>query len=180
MTRTITLTSLIMKCLEYIVKHHLCTQVNHLRDPLQLEYCEGKSVQDTLVKLIHDVSQHLNKTNSQVRLLHVGFSSTINTVQSHIFMNKLLQINVNSRFVSWMHSDLLVRPQYAKLNNIKSNVTCTNTGIQQGCVLVPIMFAQNTNDCVSNYGSCLIMKYVDDTVVLSKISRNNSVIILLK
>ena len=32
-----------------------------------------------------------------------------------------------------------------------------------------------SNDCVSNYGLCSIIKFADDTVVFGKISRNNSV-----
>ena len=52
--RPIALTSLIMKCLEHIVKQHLCTQVNHLRDPSRFAYCEGRSVQDAELTLIHN------------------------------------------------------------------------------------------------------------------------------
>ena len=74
-----------------------------------------------------------------------------------------------------MHSFLLNRPQYTKVNKIKSNVVYTNTGVPQGCVLAPIMFTLYINDCVSNYSSCSIIKYADDTIVLRKISRNDSV-----
>lgn len=172
--RPIALTSLIMKCLEHIVKHHLCIQVNHLQDPLQFAYCEGKSVQDAVVTLIHNVSHHLDQPNSQVRILYVDFSSAFNTIQPHVLLGKLLQMNVNSRIVSWMYSYLLDRPQYTKVNGFTSDVICINTGVPQGCVLAPIMFTLYTNDCVSNYGSCSIIKYADDTVVLGKISRDNA------
>ena len=172
--RPIALTSLIMKCLEHIVKRHLCSQVRYVRDPLQFAYSEGKSVQDAVVTLIHNVSQHLDKANSQVRVLYVDFSSAFNTIQPHILMSKLLQLKVNSRLVVWLHSYLLDRPQFTKVNNIKSDVIYTNTGVPQGCVLAPILFILYTNDCVSSFDSCSIIKYADDTAVLGKISSNHS------
>ena len=36
------------------------------------------------------------------------------------------------------------------------------------------MFTLYTNDCVSNYSSCSVIKYADDTVVLGKIVRDNA------
>ena len=42
--RPVTLTSIIMKCLEYVIKSHLCLEVVDFRDPLQFAYCQNKSV----------------------------------------------------------------------------------------------------------------------------------------
>ena len=57
-------------------------------------------MQDAVVTLIHNVTQHLDKANSQVRILYIDFSSVFNTIQPHILMNKLLELNVNSRIVT--------------------------------------------------------------------------------
>lgn len=51
----------------------------------------------------------------------------------------------------------------------------TGTGVSQGCDLAPVMFIMYTNDCVSDYGSCPIIKYARHTVKLGKFSKNNTV-----
>ena len=134
------LTSLIMKCLEHIIKNHLCTHIQNLRDPLQFAYCRDRSVQDAVLTLLHYTSQHLDKRNTQVRALFVDFSSAFNTIQPHILMSKLLEMNINSKIIAWTYSYLLDRPQYTKLNNIKSGIIRTNTGVPQGCVLATLLF----------------------------------------
>ena len=82
-------------------------------------------------------------------------------------------MNVNGNIISWIHSYLTDRPQYTKVNNIKSDVICTNMGAPQGCGLAPTVFVLYTNDCVSNYSSCSVIKYADDTAILGKINGDN-------
>ena len=165
-----------MKCLEDIVKKHLCLKVDHIRDPLQFAYCNGKSVQDAGLSLVHDIAKHLEISNSQVRVLFIDFSSAFNTIQTHILvlLRKLLDMNVNSNLIRWIHSYLTGRPQYTKLKGVKFKVIFTNTGTPQGCVISPLMFTLYTNDCRSAYQNCSIFKYADDTVIVGKICNDDS------
>lgn len=172
--RPVTLTSIIMKCLEDIVKKYLGLDVDHIRDPLQFAYCKGKSVQDVGLTLVHNIAEHLENPNPQVRVLFIDFSSAFNTIQVHILLNKLLDMNVNSNLIIWIYSYLTGRPQYTKLKGVKSDVIFTNTGAPQGCVLSPLLFTLYTNDCCGSYDNCSVFKYADDTVIVGKICNDDS------
>ena len=172
--RPVALTSVIMKCLEHIVKKLICTSIDPLRDNLQFAYCQGRSVQDAGLTLLHQTCEHLENRNSQVRILFIDFSSAFNTIQPHVLLNKLKEMNVSSNLILWINSYLSQRPQYTKLNNAKSNIIITNTGAPQGCVLSPLLFTLYTNNCKSNYPSCSIIKYADDTAIVGKINKDNS------
>ncbi|XP_045122694.1 probable glutamate receptor [Portunus trituberculatus] len=65
--RPVALTSAIMKCLEHIVKKLICISIATLRDNLQFAYCQGRSVQDANLTLLHRTCDHLENRNSQTR-----------------------------------------------------------------------------------------------------------------
>ncbi len=164
-----------MKCLEHIVKRYLSANLDPLRDQLQFAYSQGRSVQDAGSTLLHQTTQHLETQNTQVRILFIDFSSAFNTIQPHVLLSILLEMNVNSKLILWIYSYLSQRPQYTKIRNVKSDTVFTNTGAPQGCVLSPLLFTLYTNNCKSNYPSCSIVKYADDTaIIIGKIKDDNS------
>lgn len=167
--RPVVLTSNIMKCLEDILRNFLCNSVGNMRDPLQFAYCKNRSVQDASITLVNDISKHLDKINTQVRILYVDFSSAFNTIQPHILLNKLMGMGVNSYILKWIFNFLSQRPQYTTLGNVKSNILYTSTGAPQGCVMSPVLFSLYTDDCRSAFSNCAIIKYADDTVIIGKI-----------
>ena len=171
--RPVALTSIIMKCLEHIVKKYLCANIDHLIDQLQFPYCQGRSVQDDALTLLHQTSEHLEKQNTQVRILFIDFSSAFNTIRPHVLIRKLIEMNVNNNLVKWIYSYLSKRPQYTKIRNTTSDTIFTNTGAPQGCVLSTLLFTLYTNTCRSIHSSCSIIKYADDTAVVGKIKKND-------
>ena len=60
--RPVALTSIIMKCLENIVKRFLCGDTDPFRDQFQFAYCVGMSVQDAGLTLFHQICEHLENT----------------------------------------------------------------------------------------------------------------------
>lgn len=168
--RPVVLTSNIMKCLEDILRNIICDSVDNFKDPFQFAYCKNRCVQDASLTLMNEISKHLDKQNTQARILYVDFSSAFNTMQPHILLNKLIAMNVNSYVLRWIFSFLSERPQYTTLYNVKSNILTTNTGAPQGCVMSPVLFSLYTDDCRSVCSNCTIVKYADDTVILGKIS----------
>ena len=171
--RPVVLTSNIMKCLEDIVRDHLCNSVDTIRDPLQFAYCRNRSVQDASLTLLNEIIEHLEQQNTQVRVLFIDFSSAFNTIQPHILLDKLLGMGVNGNLLLWISNYLTQRPQYTKIGNTISDTIVTNTGAPQGCVLSPLLFSLYTNDCRSSFSNCTILKYADDTVIVGKIVNND-------
>lgn len=171
--RPVALTSVLMKCFEVIVKRRLCDQVRQQMDSLQFAYREKRCVEDAVTTLLDSVCSHLDKTKTYTRILFIDFSSAFNTIQPHVLLRKLYDMNVNSYLIKWIYSYLTSRPQYVKLNNTMSNLVITNTGAPQGCVLSPVLFTLYTNNCISDCENCTILKYADDTVIIGNIENNN-------
>ena len=90
-------------------------------------------------------------------------------------MQKLNTMNVNSHLALWIHEFLMCRPQYVKFLNACSNTLITNTGAPQGCVLSPSLFTLYTSDCKRRYDNCKLIKYADDTALVS-LSINNDIL----
>ena len=64
------------------------------------------------------------------------------------------------------------RPQVVRVGNI-STPLMLNTGTPQGCVLSPLLYSLFTHDCVAMHASNSIIKFADDTTVVSLIPNND-------
>lgn len=178
--RPVALTSVIMKCLEKIVKNRLLRQVNDFQDNYQFAYRESRCVEDATLSLTDYVLNYLDKPNvtgikRYVKMLFVDFSSAFNTIQPHLMMRKLNDMNVNPRLILWINSFLTHRPQYVRYQGVNSGVVNTNTGAPQGCVLSPILFSIYTSGCVSQSEECQLFKYADDTVLVGRCGGDDSI-----
>jgi hypothetical protein len=171
--RPVALTSIIMKCLERIVKNVLCEQTKPYADCHQFAYTRNRCVEDATVSLTNYVMKHVDNVNAPNRqhfakILFIDFSSAFNTIQPHILMQTLNNMNVNPYIILWINQFLTSRPQYVKYLNTQSDMITTNTGAPQGCVLSPLLFTIYTNNCNCNNSNTKLFKYADDTALVSR------------
>ena len=62
---------------------------------------------------------------------------------------------------------LVGRPQQVRVNNTTSSVEVVSTGSPQVCILSTLLFILYTNDCWSIRPNRYIIKFSDDTALLS-------------
>ena len=167
--RPIALTSIVMKCMEKLVKSFLKRYVHNFEDPMQFAYQEGKGVEDAQLTFTNNIYKHLETPGAYVRILFVDFSSAFNTIQPHLIVSKLIKMKCNSYLISWIMDFLIKRPQYVKIRSndvdIKSSILHTSTGAPQGCVLSPLLFTIYTSDCRSSFENVIIIKFADDAAL---------------
>ena len=108
----------------------------------------------------------LKKPVLLLRIVFVDFSSAFNTIQPHLLVKKLLDMDVNSRIILWINSFLTQGEQQVRINFTVSPRLVTNTRAPQGCVLSPLLYTIYTNDCVAMSPNKTMIKYADDTCIV--------------
>ena len=155
------LTSIIAKCTERLV---LIKSVANRMDPLQFAYRTKRGVQDATLTLFNLIASHLETSGTTVRVLVMDFSSAFNTIQIHVLIKKLLNLEVNPDLILWIRQFLCDRPQRVRLNGplcrdpVLSGEIVVNTGARQGCVLSPILFSIYTNEISSTNSFLTLIK----------------------
>ena len=174
--RPVTLTSLLSKCLEKLVKQLVEEHVKDKLDHLQFAYQKMKSTDDAICSLTHIIANHLDKDcNNTVRCLFIDYSSAFNTVQPHLLIDSLTQLKVPNYLCLWILDFLTERKQYVRTDTNISSIKTLNTGAPQGCALSAFLFTIYTNSLSStSYKNTYIVKYADDTAILGCIENDDS------
>ena len=171
--RPVALTSLVMKVFERIVLQKLLCQTKPFVDQNQFAYRSNRSTSDATLALLHHCYEHLEQSNSFVRILFIDFSSAFNTIQPHLMARKLLGYGVDHRLVLWIVNFLVNRTQSVRFQAALSSQLETSTGAPQGTVLAPVLFTLYTNDCTGSSITPFI-KYSDDTALVD-LSDNDTI-----
>ena len=174
--RPIALTSTLVKILDRIVMNTFLPICQPFLDPLQFAYRKNRGVEDAILSFTHNLYKHIDQPKCYVRTLFIDFSSAFNTIQPHLLIPKLIQMNVSKSICLWILEFLTQRPQFVFINHkdkpIISSVATINTGVPQGTVLAPTLFTIYTDACRSCFQNIPILKYADDTSIQALIKMN--------
>ena len=116
--RPIALTSVVCKSLEKIVCIYLTVSVANRMDPLQFAYKAKRGVEDATLTLMELVTHHLDQTGTFIRILMMDFRSASNTLQTHLLLSRLLDLDVSPSIVLWVRAFLRDRPQTVCVNSV--------------------------------------------------------------
>ena len=137
--------------------------------------------------MLNYVYKHIDKPGNTVRIMFYDFSSAFNTIQPHLLVQKMKQMNIPLSFIKWIFSYITNRPQLVRLavqkgkgtnlrnkrenNYVNSKILKTNTGAPQGTVLSPFLFTIYTAD--GQIPDCPLVKFADDTSQVGLINNDN-------
>ncbi len=173
--RPVALISLVMKILEKILKNITVSFIKGKLGPLQFAYQPNKGVEDAKIFLMDTVYKHLEKPRSHARLLFADFSSAFNKMQPHILIKRLSSyFNLPDQLLLLILNFLTERVQQVFVNGKMSTATVSNTGSPQGCVLSPLLFIMYTDSCRTSQENRFLVKFSDDTVLLSLLQGSES------
>ena len=134
---------------------------------LNIQGREG--VEDATLTLLDTVSKHLDSTGNFVRILFMDFSSAFYTIQPHLLLQRLLDLQVNPTLVLWIRAFLCDRPHRVCVivdplcvrtggsslsecavlpdgsDSVMSKELVLNTGAPQGCVLSPLIILYSSS-----------------------------------
>ena len=130
--RPVALTPAIMEVFERFVLILLLNEIKEQLDPLQFAYKAKRNVEYACLLFTNNILKHLEKNRNYARVLFIDFSSAFNTIQPHVMVQKLNDLNVRNDIISLVLEFLTHRRQYVKLNDSLSELVQINTRAPQG------------------------------------------------
>ena len=106
---TISLTSVIMKCFERLVKDHITSILPDTLEQLQFAYRSSRSTDISAISL-HTALSHLDKRNTYVRMLFIEYSSAFSNIVPSKFIIKLEALGLNPALCNWVLDFLTAAP----------------------------------------------------------------------
>ncbi len=124
---------------------------------------------------MHAAFSHLEKPNKYIRMLFGDYSSAFNTIVPSQLINKLHVLGLTPSICNWLLDFFTNRSQSVRLDMYTSSTLTLSTGVPQGCVLSPLLYALFTHDYQATHDSNILIKFADDTTVIGLIKDNNEV-----
>ena len=164
--RPISLTSLVMKTFERLLKNEILSRTNHLLDERQHGFLANKSCTTNMIGFCDSLALSLND-HKRTDVIYFDLSKVFDSVNHDLILYKLKNYyNIDGRLLKFIMNYLSGREQCVLVGNSKSNSRQVLSGVPQGSILGPILFVLFINDLPSELstGTNLAL-YADDTKI---------------
>ena len=164
--RPISLTSLVMKTFEKLLKEEILNRTSHLLDERQHGFLSKKSCTTNMVSFCENITMSVNDCNTlSTDVIYFDFSKAFDSVNHDIILHKLKHIyGIDGRLLKFLKNYLCGREQCVLIDGVKSTLVPVHSGVPQGSIIGPILFVLFINDLAQGIDeNSNIALYADDT-----------------
>ena len=157
--RPVSLTSVICKLLERLIKDHLVDFLvkNKLINPSQHGFLKARSCLTNVLCFLEDVTKWVDE-GSPVDIIYLDFKKTFDKVPHQRLLLKLKAHGIGNGMINWIEKWLIDRRQRVIVDGEVSNWKSVLSGVPQGSVLGPILFLIYINDLDDDITSKVLKK----------------------
>ena len=172
--RPISLTSIVVKTLERIVREELMKRCYNRIDQRQHGFLFGKSCGTQLIGFCDSLALSLNQ-NTRTDVIYFDFAKAFDSVSHDIILDKLKhQFDIDSHLLNFIKNYLKDRTQAVVLGSISSTTKPVTSGVPQGSILGPTLFVLFLNDITTGLDKDTnILMYADDTKIWREIKHES-------
>ena len=145
--RPITITSLLCRLLEKILKQKICQHFteNNTIPSEQHGFMKNKSCLTNLLETLEDITKWQDM-GIPVDEIYLDFSKAFDKVPHQRLIYKLEKLGITGSLLTWIESFLFQRKQRVKIKGSLSEESHVKSGVPQGSVLGPLLFIAYIND----------------------------------
>ena len=157
------------KVLEKLVHNKLTDYIesNLLLNSNQHGFRKHRSTLDALHQLTGQINCNMDSKYPTLATF-IDFKKAFDCVQHDLLIDKLQNLHLDARTVSWLKNYLMNRQQRVLANNIVSDSLPITQGVPQGSIIGPLLYIIYANDIASIIKHSQVAFYADDTVIYSK------------
>ena len=169
--RPISLTCLVVKIFEKIIRDEIMTKCQHKLNPKQHGFLPEKSCTTQMIGFTESVALAMNE-NLRTDVIYFDFAKAFDSVNHDIILHKLKhEFNIDGTLLKFLVNYLQGRSQRVVIGGAMSSLVGVQSGVPQGSILGPLLFVIFINDMIHVVThDTNIALYADDTKIWRKIS----------